>query len=339
MTEITPWLSSGYHLLEVNDDGWLVPGQDFLRAYFARPELRPLEESCAREVALFEELMTDPFRQIAPDRLDELADPAAAENYRVMLKFRDILFGAGTIEGAYLKLARERDTGIPSLFLDQLVHVILAHCLAGSSDPMRYRAGELFFREQSVDVSAGRIMLADAEVVAQKAETGVGGGIGQLLAETGTPRRSLELDVLGEASGGLYWSRSDRFDTVIDFRFTQPASDAFARVLEVWVGHLLGREIRVQPVPRIDDDDWRWHIGLDREASGLLNKLYEGRALDNDEADRIIALFEMRLTDDAGVLEQVRGHPVHLALAKDAHANLKMKPQNLIANMPLAGSV
>ena len=34
--------------------------------------------------------------------------------------------------------------------------------------------------------------------------------------------------MLDEANAEIYWARSDRFDTVIDFGFEQPALDAFA---------------------------------------------------------------------------------------------------------------
>ena len=337
MTEPQPWRSSGWHLLEVDEAGWLRPSEDFMRAYYLRPELRLLEDSCAREIALHSDLMAEPFRTIPPERLDALADRDAAENYAVVLRFRDLLLRTGSLEAAIIALARGEGPQLPPLFLDQMIHAVLAHILAGADDPMRYRAAELFFREQMVDVSEGRVLLADAEIVAQRAEAVAGGAIGQLLAATATPPRSLELDVLSEANKASYWQRSERFDTVLDFRFTQPGPDAFARVLEAWVRHFLRIEVRVAPVPKIADDDWRWHIGLDREASRLLDALYRGETLGEDEAARIIALFDMTVAerDSESILDRVRGRPIHLALAMDERKRLKMKPQNLIANMPL----
>ena len=38
------WLTSGWHLLDQNDEGHLVPTEDFMRAYFYRPEVVPIEE-------------------------------------------------------------------------------------------------------------------------------------------------------------------------------------------------------------------------------------------------------------------------------------------------------
>ena len=35
------WISCGHHLLDRNDSGGLVVTDEFLKAYFARPELMP----------------------------------------------------------------------------------------------------------------------------------------------------------------------------------------------------------------------------------------------------------------------------------------------------------
>jgi uncharacterized protein DUF6352 len=334
MTTRDFWKSAGLHLLERGPQGWLEVTPDFLRAYFTRPEVHPIETSCAAEIELHEALMADPFLAVPPARLDAIADADAAENFRHVLALRDVLQAAGTIEGAYLRLIRSPRVAVPPVFLDQLVHLILRNVLRHVSDPMRLRAAEIFFREQTVSTEGGRVMLADAEIVDMHARTGKT-GFGQLLAESGTALKTVELDVLDEDNAAIYWARSDRFDTVVDFRFEQPAPDAFARVVEAWLGHLVGLEVHVEPRPRIDDPDWRWHIGLDAEATRILNALYEGTPLAPDDLGRVIGLFRMRFSDGAPVIDRVKGRPVNLALAMDAHARVKMKPQNLVANLPL----
>ncbi|MEW5961936.1 MAG: DUF6352 family protein [Pseudomonadota bacterium] len=332
------WKSAGMHLLERNADGWLAVTPDFVRAYLTRPEVHPVPESCAAEIRLHEALMADPFRPVDEAELGRLADRDAHDNYLAVLALRDALAASGTIEGAYLRLVRKPDRRVAPVFLDQLVHLIVRNILAATDDPMRLRAGELFFRSQSVSTEGGRIMLADEEMVEMHARSERESGIGQLLAATGTPMRSVSLDVLTRDNAAIYWPRSDRFDTVIDFRFEQPAPDAFARVVEGWLAHLARIEVKVEPRPRIDDDDWRWHIGLDREATRILNTLYEGKELAADDAAEIIALFRMRILDDHQVLERVKGKPVYLGLAMSASKRLKMKPQNLLTNLPLKPS-
>jgi hypothetical protein len=93
--------------------------------------------------------------------------------------------------------------------------------------------------------------------------------------------------------------------------------------------------VRIEPRQRIDDPRWTWHIGLDSEASRLLDRLYAGGELTFDEARAIIALYRMEVLDEERVIERVRGRPIYLALARTAAGKVKMKPQNLIANLPL----
>lgn len=330
------WRSSGHHLLRRREDGWLAVTPEFLRAYLARPELRPVEESCDRELALHAALVDDPARPVPASEVAALADPDARENYTVVLRFRDLLLEHGTAEGAYLEIVTSGRADVPALFASQLVHAILREVLSGADDPMRARAAELFFRTQSVNLEGGRVMLADEEIVEMYARNGGLGGLGQLLAESMTPMRRVELDVLDEDNAGAYWQRSDRFDTVIDFRFTEPALDAFARVMEAWVAHFLKLETRIQPMQAIRDERWSWHVGLDAEATRLLNALYRGEELRPQEAERILGLFRMEIRDGRAVADAMRGKPVYLGLAMGEDGKLRMKPQNLLANLPLA---
>jgi Family of unknown function (DUF6352) len=332
------WKSAGMHLLERGPEGWLTVTPQFLCAYYTRPEVHPIDTSCAAEVRLHEALMADPFRPVPETELAALADSEAIDTYRVVLAYRDVLLRAGTVEGAYLRLMRLASVSIPPVFIDQMVHVILRNMLDGCTDSIRLRAAELFFREQSATTDDGRLMLADEEIVEMHARAGRETGLGQLLAETGTPMKSVALDVLDEDNKAIYWARSDRFDTVIDFRFEQPAPDAFARVIESWLSHLLRIEARVEPRPRVEDADWRWHIGLDREATRILNSLYEGKVVPVEQMTQIVGLFRMRVRDERMVLERVRGKPIYLGLAMDTRKRVKMKPQNLLTNLPLVAS-
>lgn len=329
------WKSAGLHLLHRNAQGWLDVSPDFIRAYLTRPEVHPIETSCDVEVALHEALMTDPFMAVSKERLAGIADPDAVDGYRHVLAFRDLLARAGTIEGAYLSIIRQPRITLPPVFVDQLVHLICRNMLAGQSDPLRIRAAELFFREQIVTTESGRIMLADDEIVDMHARAGKETGLAQLLAEAGTPMKQVSLDVLDDDNKEIYWARSDRFDTVIDFRFEQPALDAFARVIERWLAHLMRLEVKVEPRPRLQDRDWRWHIGLDQEASRILNSLYEGRAVPLADMERIVALFRMRISDERLVIDRVKGVPIYLGLAMTAANKVRMKPQNLLVNLPL----
>ncbi len=330
------WRSSGFHLLQLDARGWLRVTPDFLRAYLARPEMRPVAESCPAEHALHDALLENPTRPVSDADLAALADPDARDNYGVVLRFRDLLVEHGTLEAAYLTIVTSGRGDIPVLFVEQLVHAILRNVLSGCADPMRLRAAEIFFREQNVSLDGGRVMLADEEVVEMYAQTGGLGAVGQLLVEAMTPMRQVELDVLDDDNKAVYWARSDRFDTVIDFRFTQPGLDAFARVMEAWIVHFLDIRTRIQPMQAIRDEHWSWHIGLDRDATEILNALYEGEEVGVEDLERIIGLFRMEIRDDRAVIASMRGSPVYLGLAMTPDRKLCMKPQNLLTNLPLS---
>jgi Family of unknown function (DUF6352) len=333
------WRSSGYRLVTADAAGRLVLGDDFLRAFLLRPEVVPVEESCAAEIALHESLLADPRHPVREERLATFADADARDNYRTLLAFRDRLLAAATLEAAYLDLVRHPAAATPPLFIDQLAHVILRHLLRVCTDPLRLRAAELLFREQKVAIQdGGGIMLADEETVEMQAGEAGFDSLAGLLAPDGAGQRDVELDVLDEANAALYWARSDRFDTVLDIGFTRPGLDALCRVFEAWVLHFTGAAVAIQPVQQIRDERWVWHLGLDREASALLNELYEGRPVSEERRARLLTLFRLEFRDPEIMLARVRGRPVYLGLAMTAAARLKLKPQNLLVNLPLARS-
>jgi len=329
------WKSSGYHLVERDRRGWLTVTPDLLRAYYTRPEIHPVDESCAVEHRIFDSLMSDPFALVGEDVLAAIADPDAAENYRIILGFRDHLARHGTVEAAYSAFFSGSGVTVPPVFVDQFANLILRNILRNVPDPMRVRAAEVFFREQVVTTSEEQLMLADAEIVETYSDTGGLGGLGALLVETGTPMREVSLDILDEDNKEMYWERSDRFDTAVDFRFTRPALDAFCRVIEAWIGHFTDLTVRVQPVQSIKDERWSWHVGLDLESTRILNGLYNGDTMDEAHLSRIVGLFRMDIDDQRQVIDTVRGKPVWLGLAMDAANKVRMKPQNLLTNLPL----
>ncbi len=332
------WKSAGFHLTRRDESGCLAVMPDFLRAYYTRPEIHPMEESCEAEHRLFERLMEDPFASVDEAEVAAIASKDAADNYRLVLGYRDALVAAGSLEAAYVSLFRAGAIKIPPVFIDQLAHVILRNILEGETDPYRVKAAEPFFRDQSVSTEGGQILLADAEIVEMLSETGGMGGLGSLLAEAGTPMREVTLDVMTEENRDAYWARSDRFDMAGDFRFTEPLQDAFARVVEMWVEHFTGIPVRVQPMQSIRDERWTWHIGLDAAATGILNRLYAGEAVPEEETGRIVALFRLESLDKAAFIPAMRGKPVYLGLAMTPERLVKMKPQNLLMNLPTTAS-
>jgi hypothetical protein len=225
--------------------------------------------------------------------------------------------------------------GVAPVFVDQLVHVILRNILDGCDDPLRLRAAELLFRPQRVSITESRIMLADQEIVDTQAVASGFASLTNLIADA-APLRTVDLDVLEPDTADAYWNRSDRFDTVLDLSFAKPGLDAFCRVLEQWVAHMLSVSVGIQPVQSIRDERWVWHIGLDAEATAIMNALYNGEEVEEARLANVLSLFRLEFRNEADMLERVAGRPVYLAIAKTADDRLRLKPQNLLINLPVA---
>src|SRR3972149_402526 len=198
------WRSCGYSLLERSGVGRLIVTDDYLRAYFSRPELAPVEESCGNERALHAALLENPRLDVGGRQIDAIRDPDARENYRVMLRFRTQLLAAPSLEAFYSGLFRN-DIAVPPLFIDQTVQVILRGILEGDGDGLKARAAELFFRGQRASLDDGTIRLADDATVEMHATSGALGNLGKLIQEAQTPLRSIELDVLDGPTHAQDW--------------------------------------------------------------------------------------------------------------------------------------
>lgn len=329
------WRHSGFHLLERDVAARLRVTDDFLRAYLLRPELRPVEESGPGEIALHERLVEEPRRPLGEADLAAIEDPDARFNFGVWLEFRDRLLGAESIEACYRGLF-DGEVRTPPLFIDQLAQIVLRNVLDGIEDPLEARAGELFYREQKASVTEGQVMLADLETVEMHASGGAYGSLGRLIVEAQSPMKAVNLDVLDANNAALYWLRDQRHDLVINVNYGRPALAALCRVLERWVRHFFGVEVRVTPLRQIQDSRWAWHIGLDAQATAVLNDLWRGEDVEAGRLARLIALFKLEFADAADMRPDIAGRPVYMALAMDEEGVVRMKPQNLLLNLPLA---
>ena len=330
------WSSCGYRLLGVTPAGRLSVGDGFLASFLARPELALVAESCAAERALHRRLHDDPRRAVAPAEIDALSDPDARENYRVWLRFRDRMLAAPDLESAYVALFQGTGVDVPPLFVQQLTQILLRHILGESTSPLQARAAEMLFRTQTVSVLPdGAVMAADAETVERYAEPGFG-RLGELLAQSRTPMRTIELDVLSEQSAAAYWERDESHDLAVSLNRGGGALEALCRVLERWVEHFLAVRVAIRPRGEIEDSRWVWHVGLDAEASALLNDLYNGAEVAEERRERLLCLFELAFAAAGDMLPSIAGRPVYLAMAMDRDRRLRLKPQNLLLNLPLA---
>ena len=332
-----------------------VSRDDFLRRFLTRPELAPVPESCVAELALHAALNDAPSRPVMADELRALQDADARESYTHFLRFRDGLLAAGTLEAYYQQLFPRSGTGhvsIPPLFIDMLADAITQTMLGDAADAYEARAREILFRAQRISTQNGQVLSGDQATLDMLNETGGLGDIGRFLLDAKAPMTTVNMQVLTDENAAAYFQQAaGRYDFLLDlthevtndlshgltFTMTRARSGlkALASVLQQWVQHFLGVTVTIRPLQKIDDEAWRWHVGLDVESTALLNDLYEGRAVEPERLQRLISLFRLDFANPQDVRPDVAGKPVYLGLMMNAEGIVKLKPQNLLVNLPL----
>ena len=324
------WLSCGHHLLDRDEGGGLVVTDDFLKVYLARPELIPPPEACAVERTLHGALLADPRMPVITADIAAIADPDARENWQILIAFRDHLLRHKTLESAYVDLVRHGVGKTPPLFVNQLVHVILRNALDGVEDARVLRAAELFFRTQRVTQHEGSLLAADEETV--------GGGspspVSPLVSMLGLPAQA-EIDVLNDDNAGSYWERSDRFDMALDLTGGRQGLVALAEAMRLWIAHLLGLAVTIEPLTELRDAPLTWYVGLDADATRIGDMMWNGEELDEMSQARVVGLFRLTFRDASVMLDKVKGEPAYLILAMNAEKLIRLKPQNLVTGLPV----
>jgi len=329
------WASSGYRLLE-RRDGRLVATEAWFAQLLGREELQPPPEAGPRERAMHARLAAQPFAVVAASTVDDIEDADARDNWREFLRFRDRVRAHPTLEACYLDLFARPQVDLAPPFVDLLAQAIVRHLLEGTDDPWLCRAGEMLFRAQRVSAEAGRVLAADAATLEVYHETGGFGAVGRLLREQRTRMPAVKMDILNGENAPFYFLRDGLFSFALDITVGSQGASSLAEVLSRWIAHLTGATVAIEPMPRVADERWRWHVGLDVDATAILNALYRGEAVAAADLERLLLLFRLEFRDAGRVAEEARGRPVWLALGCRPDRSLRLKPQNLLANLPLS---
>jgi hypothetical protein len=324
------WLSCGHHLLDRDEGGGLVVTDEFLKVYLARPELVPPPDACAVERTLHAALLANPRMAVASSGIAAIADADARENWQLLIEFRDYLLRHKTLEAAYVDLVRNGVGHFPLLFVNQLVHVILRNALDGVTDPRVLRAGEMLFRTQRVTLHEGSLIAADEETI---------GGINTapvspLVSMLGIPAEA-DIEVINDENAESYWARSDQFDMALDLTAGHEGLDALAQAMRLWIAHVLGIDVEIEALKELNDVTLTWYVGLDADATKIGDMLWHDEDIDEATMSRVVGLFRLTFRDPSLMIDNVRGEPVYMILAMDQDKIIRMKPQNLVAGLPV----
>ncbi len=352
------WPDCGWNRLQPDARGWLQPTDAWLRLFLERPEMALVDESCPAERRLHHTLVAQPRRPVPQAELDAVRDEDARANYRHVLALRDAVLATGSLQAWYQGLFKGGPIQTPPLFIEIVAQAIVRQLLEGCTDAFAWRAAELLFRPQRITLQQGRALAGDREALDHHHETHGFGELGRLLAQAQAPVKAAHLQVLSTDNEARFFEENAQarpqrrflLDLTpeiardvghgVTFHLAPARSGpkALAWVLQQWIAHFCGVAVNIRPVPRIDDPQWRWHIGLDVEASALLDDLYAGRPVDESRQRRLLGLFRLDFADPAEMRADVAGKPVYLGMMMNADQLLRLKPQNLLLNLPLAAA-
>lgn len=330
------WAASGFRLLEREREGGLVATDAWLASFLGREELRPPEDAGPGERALHERIARQPRLPVQPAERAAVEDADARENWAHYLRFRDRVVSFSTLQACYQDLFRRPEVDLAPVFVDALAQAITRGILDGTEDPWLCRAGELLFRRQRLSSEGGQVLAADATTIEAYAETGGFGNLGRLLKQQNTALPTPKMDVLSHENAALYYLRDELFGFLLDLTPGREGPRALARVLERWVEHFTGAAVSIEPLERVEDERWRWHVGLDVDSTAILNAIYRGEDLPPSERERLVGLFRLSFRDPSDTVPEMAGRPVYLGLAFRPDRTLKLKPQNLLLNLPFS---
>jgi hypothetical protein len=330
------WASSGFGLLGRSEAG-LVASDAWLARFLDRDELKLPQDAGERERELHARLAADPRASVSDAMLEAVDDADARDNWREFLRLRDRVVRMASLEAVYRDLYSRPEADLAPPFVDALTQVITRAVLDGTDDAFLCRAGEMFFRRQRVATEGGQSLAADSETLAAYADTGGFGNVGRLLRrQDALPM--VKMDVLTRENAPFYFLRDELHSFALDLMPGREGARALAEVLARWVRHLAGADVTIEPAERIEDGAWRWHVGLDVDATAILNALYRGEEVAAEALARIVVLFRLEFRNPRDALAEMSGRPVYLAIACRPDRTLRLKPQNLLVNLPLAAS-
>jgi hypothetical protein len=286
----------------------------FLRDLLASPQLALVAESCASEANLHKALQASPLQKVSDAELTALADADARDNYAFYLRLQTELLAAGSLEAYYLQLVRSAAVTVPQDVMDALIENITLRMMDATTNPtvdkniaVQYAAAEWLYKRQAVHLEDGRVMH-------------------DVPRDSVTEPLDLSHGMANELSHGLIFRLSN----------ANSGLKAMSQVLEKWIAHMLKIEVSIRHVAKVDDPAWRWHIGLEATSTGLLNDLYTGADVSEDRLKSLVSLFKLEFKNASDMRIDVAGKPVYLGLAMDANGHVKIKPQNLLLNLPIA---
>jgi hypothetical protein len=78
-----------------------------------------------------------------------------------------------------------------------------------------------------------------------------------------------------------------------------------------------------------------WYVGLSSEATGIGDAIWHGGDLGDVARNQLVGLFRVTFRDAVDAVQEIQDEPEFRLMAMTADAVLRLKPQNLIAGLPI----
>jgi hypothetical protein len=176
----------------------------------------------------------------------------------------------------------------------------------------------------------GSLIAADNETIAGTGATPPS----PLVSMLGLPAEA-GIDVLVDENAHTYWERSDHFDMALDLTAGRNGLAKLAEVMTLWIRHMLGIDVEIEPLNEMRDVIFNWYLGLDADGTRIGDALWHGHDLDEQSRSSVVGLYQLNFKDPDVVDVGMRGQPVYLILAMTPDRVLHVKPQNLLTGLPI----
>jgi hypothetical protein len=223
-------------------------------------------------------------------------------------------------------------------FTHQLAQIRLRHLLGPDVMAYEARPGEMLFRAQKISVGDDdEVTAVDELTIDLYAMAGAFGDPGELLAQNRAPLRSVDLDVRDEDNAPTNWAGDERFDIAADR--DESRSRRAERVVQS-TGAVDCPFSRGRPTDHATTRKQTSALGMThrtrRRGKFAAQRPVQSRRSHLERMERLLCLFELTVADPGAVRAGIAGCPVYLGMARDHEQRLRLKPQNLLLNLPLA---
>ncbi len=178
-----------------------------------------------------------------------------------------------TLEAAYLDIVRHART-FPSIFLNQLVQVILRNVLDGCDDAFMLRAAEL---SPPPDADAAR-GLAGRRRCGNDRRVWREAAVAARHRDARGCKKARRLTTIDKANADTYCGRSDLLPILLHRRRRRPGRGPEVEIGEVitrWVSRLLAMEVAIERSRgELRDVTLTWYVGLDADATRMGDALW-----------------------------------------------------------------